>query len=290
MIIFTILFLILLIILILLIDYLVFRQITTPNVLINNKNNISDKKIVLLKTHIWTDDLEKFAIKLKNETLIHGIDFFILMHSNNNKLINKIKNEELKKYILMFNENDIKKMYVKGFYSMWLSNHWILMWFYKKYKHKYKYFWTIEYDVRISGDSSKIWTYSGTEDFIYPIEIFQDPNWGFKNYYIGNKLTDNDKYYGYLQLARYSNKFLEYLNQCYTSGENGQDELITFSLFKRANMLGHLTGTKDPLNKLIKNSWSVSGNDSDKHKKLLEESETEYKSNINHVRIFHPIK
>jgi hypothetical protein len=262
----------------------------------DTKGNI----VVLLKTHVWNDNLEKFVKKIKNEILIRpegesvhqNIDFYILMHSNNYDLINSIKDNELRKYVLMFSEDNIKKTYSKGFYSMWLSNHWILMWFYHKFWNKYKYYWSMEYDVRISGNSLKIWKYSGSEDFIYPIEPFKNPNWAWKNHYVGGKLNDDTKYYGYLQLARYSNKFLDYLDKIYRSGENGQDEMITFSLFKRGQNddKTRLTGSKDLLAKLIKNSWSVDNSESDKNKKSLEESESEFQTDKNYLRIFHPVK
>ena len=254
----------------------------------NNSNDNFNKNVVLFKTHLWNDELEIFAEKIKNETIPYNIDFFILMHSNDFSLINHIKNDQLKKYVMMYSENDIKKIYNNdGFYGMWLSNHWILMWFYQKFQNKYNYYWSIEYDVRISGNGLNIWNYNGNEDFIYPIEPFNDPNWRWKNYYVGGKMTDDDKFYGYLQLARYSNKFLDYLNKHYKNGENGQDELITFSLFKRNK---NLTGTKDLLHKLIDNSWSVINSDSEKNKKLLIESDKIYMNNKNHLRIFHPIK
>lgn len=249
-------------------------------------SNTGHDTAVILKTHIWNDSLEKFATKLKNETLPYNIDFYILMHSNDHSLPNKIQNIDLKKYVYTFTENEIKSMYNVGFYSMWLSNHWILMWFYNQYKSKYNYFWTIEYDVRISGNSSELWKYSGTEDFIYPIEPFKDPNWSWKNHYVGGKLNDNTKYYGYLQLARYSNRFLDYLHSHYENGENGQDEMITFSLFKRSGY----TGSKNLLNNLIRNSWSVDSKESDKHKKLLEDSDSKYIIDSKHLTIFHPIK
>lgn len=243
------------------------------------------RSVLILKTHIWNDSLEKFAIKLNKETK-NLVDFFILMHSNDYNLQNKIKDPLLKQHIMIFSEDDIKNVYDKGFYSMWLSNHWILMWFYKKLKTQYgdfpyDYVWSTEYDVRISGDSSKIWSYPGNEDFLYPIDPFKDPNWSFKNHYVGGKLKDNDKYYGYLQLARYSRRFLEYLNDCYEAGENGQDELITFSLFKR----GKFKGSKKLLNGLIKNSWSVDNTHSKKHTTMYNSSENDHQ-----LRIFHPIK
>lgn len=281
---------------------------------INSENKrvyegLDNKIVVLLKTHVWNDNLEKFAIKIKNEILgseyqsksrvelfkrgdkvPHHIDFYILMHSDNYNLLNSIKNADLRRYILMYSENDIKKIYKDGFYSMWLSNHWILMWFYKQFKNKYEYYWSIEYDVRISGNSLKIWNYAGTEDFVYPIEPFKNPDWTWKHHYIGGKLTDDTKYYGYLQLARYSKKFLEYLDKHYSEGENGQDEMITFSLFKRGQKDIGLTGSKDLLSKLINNSWSVDNSESDKNKKSLEYSDSEYLTNKKHLRIFHPIK
>jgi flagellar basal body-associated protein FliL len=263
---------------------------------------------VLFKTHVWNDNMEEFVKKIKNEimtstsTLNHTnpsrIDFYILMHSDDLTLPKKIKDSDLNKYVLVFKESDIKKIYKQGFFSMWLSNHWILMWFFKQFKDKYQYYWSIEYDVRISGNSSKIWNYSGTEDFIYPFDPFKDPEWTWKNHYVSGSteiipnepLTDDTKWYGYLQLARYSKKFLEYLDKHYNAGENGQDELITFSLFKRGCSEFGLTGSKNLLYDLIKNSWSVFNSDSDKHKKILEESDSKYQTNPNQLLISHPIK
>jgi hypothetical protein len=104
---------IIIIILLIYLCYIIFDTITYESfdtmIPSQHKNNI----VVLIKTHIWTDDLEKFIIKLKNETLISGVDFYVLMHYENNKPINN--NKELSKYILRFNEDDIKKMYRTGY-------------------------------------------------------------------------------------------------------------------------------------------------------------------------------
>lgn len=247
--------------------------------------NLDEKSAVILKTHIWNEDLERFAIKIKNESTQNGLDFYLLMQCESEANFNSIRDDELKKHVLKFTEAEIKQMYSRGFYSMWLSNHWIMMWFYQTHN-KYKYIWSIEYDVRISGDSSKLWRYRGTEDFLYPIVPFQDPNWAYKNHYVGGVLIDKTKYYGYLQLARYSDTFLNYLHEHFSKGENGQDEMMIFSLFKR----GKFSGSHDLLSSAINNTWSVFAHDSEKHKKLLEESDSEYNSNKNHFRIFHPVK
>ena len=252
----------------------------------NLSNSPDNRTVLILKTHVWNDNLEAFSEKLLRETNPFGVDFFIIMHSDNGKLINSVKNPNLKPHILTVSEKEIKAVYPTGFYSMWLSNHWILMWFYRKYFDSYDYFWNIEYDVRIGGASNKIWNYQGDEDFVFTVGPFQDKNWGWKNHYVGSKLDDSNKFYGYLQLARYSNKFLNYLDRTYASGENGQDEMMTFSLFVRSGY----SGTKKPLAKLINNSWSVANSESDKHKKMLEESESEYRRNSKHLRIFHPVK
>ena len=246
--------------------------------------------VVLFKTHVWNDQIESFVKKIKNETIPHHIDFYVLMHSNDYTLLKKINDIDIKKSVLIFSEKDIKKIYSKGFYDMWLSNHWILMWFFKQFKSKYQYYWSIEYDVRISGDSTRIWKYVGTEDFICPYEPFQNPDWTWKHHYVGGKLDDQTKWYGYLQLARYSKKFLEYLDKHYLNGENGQDELITFSLLKRGESEIGLIGSNKLLYEFIHDSWTVDNADSEKHKKMFADSETKPKINTDHLIIFHPVK
>jgi hypothetical protein len=268
------------------------KKAQDPNIffehMINNNNN--NEIVVLFKTHTWNKEIEKFVIKLKNETQPNQIDFVILMHSNDYTLPNKITDSELKKHVLTFDEDAIKKIYPNGFFGMWLSNHWILMWFYQQFKNKYQFYWSIEYDVRISGNSTKIWTHNGSEDFIYPYTPFQNLNWTWKDYCVSNRLTDDNKWYGYLQLARYSKKFLEYLDKNYAAGENGQDELITFSLFKRGETEIGLSGDNSLLYSLIKNSWSVDNADSDKHKKILTDSEEHSETEKDHLIILHPVK
>ncbi|XWV26604.1 hypothetical protein QJ857_gp0462 [Tupanvirus soda lake] len=244
---------------------------------------VMEKTVVLMKTHIWNEDIEKFASKLYCETYTHKVDFFILMHTENGQIYNNIKDDKIKKITMCFTESKIRSIYSKGFYSMWLSNHWILMWFYKKFGHLYKYFWSIEYDVRISGDSSKIWLYKSSYDFLYTMGNYRNNKNKYNNYYVGVKLKELDKYFGYLQLARYSNTALAYLDKCYSEGENGQDELITFSLLNKSG----LTGSKKFLYSLIKGTWTWQNNFSEKNRKLFDYYES---LNTEHLHIFHPIK
>lgn len=251
-----------------------------------SSNKSSNKRVILFKTHIWSDSIEKFVNKIKSEIVNTNIDLYILMHTDDGSLINKVP-AKLKSHVLLYSKNDIMKIYDKGFHNMWLSNHWILMWFYKITGAKYDYYWSIEYDVRITGDGNKLWSYDGTEDFIYPIVPFHDPTWAWKDYYTGSIFNDETKWYGYLQLARYSKSFLKWLDHFYSMGENGQDELITFSLFKLGQQDNNLklTGDHHLLNNLIQKSWSVDSNDSDKHKIIQQTHEKD-----NQLVIIHPIK
>lgn len=241
------------------------------------------KTVVLFKTHRWSEDIEKFTLKLYDET--NGkVDFFILMHSDNGQLQNQIQNENLKNITLSFTEDDIKSIYQTGFYSMWISNHWILMWFYKKNGRYYDYFWSMEYDVRISGDSSRIWLHQSPCDFLYTLGNYRNANNRFMSYYIGGKLNNLEKIFGFLQVARYSNRALKYLDECYTDGENGQDELITFSLLNRAKFIG----SRLFLQKLIRGKWTWEDKYADYNRRLYEEAER--KNHDNHLYIYHPIK
>jgi hypothetical protein len=65
-------------------------------------------------------------------------------------------------------------------------------------------------------------------------------------------LTPAEKRVGFLQLARYSRRALEYLDACFRQGENGQDEMITFSLLNRAKM----KISQDLLAPLIRGVWT----------------------------------
>lgn len=244
-----------------------------------------DKIVVLMKTHKWNPDIEKFAIKIRNESLPYGIHFFILLHTENDNLLEQIKDERIKDLVICITEKEIKKIYPAGFFGMWLSNHWLLMWFFRNFGAKYKYFWSVEYDVRIIGRSTDIWKCSETTDFIYPLGNYPSTTHFYGKTYVGGKLKDTDKYFGYLQLARYSYGALDYLNQCFESGENGQDELITFSLLRR----GGFTMSKTFLQKLIRGTWTWHSKYIPKNKIIFEKSE-QLEKYYSLLFIFHPIK
>lgn len=252
--------------------------------------NHQDKIVVLLKTHIWTSDLENFAIKILNDikltnetngTDTSNIDFYILMHDETDETFNKISSDKIKNIVLKLKEQDIKNIYPNGFISMWLSNHWIMMWFFKKFGNKYKYIWSMEYDVRISGSAIKLWNCTSLDDFLYPMGNYRNINHCHNHNYVGGKLNESEKYHGYLQLARYSNTFLKYLDKCFDEGENGQDELIIFSLINRSG----LTSSKKILQKCICGVWTWQNKYSYYNKKMYEQYE---KTNVLHI--YHPIK
>lgn len=242
-----------------------------------------DKKVVLMKTHIWNDDIEKFASKIFHETTTHGIDFFVLMHAENDYHYNKIKSDHIRNVVHKFKEADIRKIYPNGFFSMWLSNHWILMWFYQKFKDRYQYFWSVEYDVRISGNSYQIWSYTGNEDFLHVMGNHRNSKNIYNNYYVGGKLAELEKYHGFLQIARYSNNALAYLDKCFNEGENGQDELIIFSLLNR----GGFIMSKKFLQSLVRGMWTWEERYNEYNRKLYNQFESK---KHNHLFIFHPVK
>lgn len=237
---------------------------------------------VIVKTHLWNADIEQFAFKIWNETIRNNVHFYILMHSNDNQLIKTVQNKQLITHIIQFNESQIKAIYDTGFYDMWLSNHWILMWFYRHHSH-YQYIWSVEYDVRITGDASRLWTDNSTTDFLYVRGNYHLPNAPYSHYYTGNKLTESDKYYGFLQLARYSKRCLDCLNSSYVAGENGQDELITYSLIR-----WHQLSVNDQLlKKYIGGHWTGNNAFSLENKQIWRWFCKRYPSRL---LIFHPIK
>jgi hypothetical protein len=236
---------------------------------------------IIFKTHLWNDDISKFATKIYYQTKSTAINFFIILHDDddNNSIYNTIESE-LSSITIKVTTNEIRNMYSTGFLSMHLSNHWILMWF--NQKHDYDYVWSIEYDVRISGDTNLIWNTNQTEDFIYVSGNINVPNNPHNDTYIGKKLSLLNIYTGYLQLSRYSKNFLNYLDECFRNGENGQDELIIFSLAR----LGKFT-MSNFLYQYVPNMWAWTWliKYSDQNRYLFELSEKE-----NLLKIVHPVK
>ena len=242
-------------------------------------------RVVLLKTHVWNDKIEVFAKKIMKESLGKNMDFFVLMHNDSN-IFGLVKDSLLKNNILKFTENEIKNIYPTGFYDMWLSNHWILMWFFKNNK-KYDYYWCFEYDVRIVGDSSIIWCYSNNDDFLYTRGNYHLETNKYFNHYCGKLIKNENKLQGSLQIARYSKKFLEYLDKCFETGENGQDELIIYSLLNH----GNFTKSSEFLSSLVKGTWTWDTACATKNRMLYERLEKMISDMPkNTVYVMHPVK
>lgn len=237
---------------------------------------------ILFKTHIWNDSVEKFVSKIISDLdkKNSNAKLFILMHSDNFQLINEVKSTTIKNYCIQFTKSDIESIYQKGFINMWLSNHWIMMWFWK-YNNNFDYVWSIEYDVRITGDTSNIWLMNNSYDFIFVQNSFRT-NSKYNNLYTGNKLSADNYRSGFLQLARYSKKTLDYLDNCYREGENGQDEMITFSLI---NLNKSLTINKSSLVNIIAGQWTWEDKWSSHNNYIYNKLES---SNCN--KILHPVK
>jgi hypothetical protein len=235
-----------------------------------------------MKTHVWCQELDEYAVKVKAECGT-TCDFFILFHQEEGRDKNGIISPELQENVLTFSENEIKAIYQEGYYGIWLSNHWILMWFYQKYP-DYKYYWSVEYDVRISGRTDRIWNMESDVDFLYVIggHPDSDPKRLYRECYTGDLMGKIPKIFGMLQLARYSSAAIQYLDDKYKSNENGQDELVTHTLMKHSG----LTTSRYLLQPLIGGIWTWDARYSNHNRRLYYMCDRVTDRNW----IFHPIK
>lgn len=209
---------------------------------------MQQKQAILFKTHIWNDSLNKYLLELKSQ--IKSADLYIIFHDEKEEYSNDI-HTDLREITICVTSSDIKSIYPSGFFDMMISNHWILMYFYQKYGTVYDYIWSMEYDIRISGDSNLIWNNKYEEDFLYTHGFYHNP----KNIHYTKYTGSSTKLYqGYLQLARYSKKLLKLMDETFQTGENGQDELITYTII--FNNLDKITKSNHLLVPLIKGQWS----------------------------------
>lgn len=200
------------------------------------------KTVICYKTHILNKVIIDFIKKIykecdeSNKQMLNNfkgefdIDFFLLIPDYLEKEIP----DKLKPITIIYKEDEIKNMYT-NFYSMWLSNHFIELYFYKNFGEKYDYFWFIDYDVRILGDTSYFWRNELNHDLLIPKNItLVDTSWKFQNY-IHESFQNNEKYFCFKQFYRISKIFLKKLDELFKEGINGHCELIIGSVCKKYN-------------------------------------------------------
>lgn len=201
------------------------------------------KTVICYKTHILNKVIIDFIKKLykdcdnSNKEMLdnfkgeYDIDFFLLIPD----YLEKELPENFKSFTKIYKEEEIQNLYEKGFYSMWLSNHFIELWFYKNFGEKYNYFWFIDYDVRILGDGCYFWRNELTQDLIIPKNItLIDANWKFYNF-LHESFLENERYICLKQIYRISKTFLNKLDILFNEGINGHCELIIGCVCKKYN-------------------------------------------------------
>lgn len=231
--------------------------------------------VVLFKTHKWDADIEKRFRKIESEA---GADkVWVVYHGKS--VPAKVRN--------LHACPSLEKVYKKGFFGAWLSNHWLLMSWWKSRGRAMKdvdWVWSIEYDVGIVGDSGHLWraVHESTDaDLLGSFGPFQDESWPYKDNYVG-VMADSDKWFGYVQLSRYSRRFLDYMDAAFERGENGQDEMMIYSLAKR----GGFTIETEPLH-CLQGFWSALGNDAHD---AIHAHDSQQSEPTGLVQLFHPVK
>jgi hypothetical protein len=239
--------------------------------------NTTIKQCLIFKTHIWNADIESYVSKLLVETEQIKFDFWILLHDENGHLLHRIP-ECMRFNTISFTEQMIREIYDdKTFFGIHTSNHWIMMYFWKKIKSDYDYLWSMEYDVRISGSVSTILNFESTKDFVYTMGFRQNPSNRYYKFYTG---TNQNRFQGYVQLIRLSSKALKIFDSEFTNGINGQDELILYTLAHEHNL--SLDGSH--LKSFIKGQWTW------QDKSALNKAIYENCVKLDESAIFHPVK
>jgi hypothetical protein len=119
--------------------------------------------------------------------------------------------------------------------NLWASNHWILMWFWKAVGRSLglQHVWSVEYDVRSTGQLSELWASNSDTDYISSTPIVRAAN---DAYWSSSVPWASNKFIAQKQIFRVSARFLEYLNDAFLKCQNGQDE-ITLATHARRGLM-----------------------------------------------------
>jgi len=250
------------------------------------------KTAICFKTHIWNKGIHNFIKKIykdcddSNKKALNNfkgefdLDFYVLIPDYLEKNIN----QDIIKFTKIYKEEDIKNLYKNGFYSMWISNHFIELWFNKTFGEKYEYIWFIDYDVKILGDTNYFWRSELTEDLLIPRNMtLLKENWKFYDY-VHESLLKEERYMCPKQFYRISKKLLIKLDELFESGINGHNEIIIGSICKKFNF----TYNSNFLNQTIQGIWT----ENPEYSKYNYENYNKLINNVNSWKpyIFHPIK
>jgi hypothetical protein len=231
-----------------------------------NQPTKTPTSIVLLVSHVWSTEIYKWYTTIKT-SLSAGCEIIVLA-------CDKVFDVPQDVQILRPSIKEIEALYdYKMHKSLWASNHWILMWFWRYLGRSLNldYVWSIEYDVRSQGDLKELWTIDFC-DFLSTSPIKEDDS----GYWASSIKWTLKKYICHKQIFRMSPKFLDYLDEQFKEGRNGQDEM---SLATHA-ILGNFSTSS--LKKYLHSSWSTCSQ--------MSEAQLKAESNTEKLILFHPIK
>lgn len=238
------------------------------------------KRAILFKTHKFSKAIRDRYEKVVSES--KGLaDVFLVVHGDV-----RIDDGEERR-LFRVSDGELARVYDRGFVDPWLSNHWLLMAWWKRVGRAggYQFVWSVEYDVGIVGNSAELWGEPSGADLIASYGPFQDSAWPYKDRYFCDTAAsaclarrDEDKWYGYVQISRYSARFLDYMDHVFESGENGQDEMMIFSLAKKGQFSIDTEAVA-----CRQGFWSAQGADAALAKKA-------YTAPARSLTLFHPIK
>ena len=178
----------------------------------------------------------------------------------------------------------------RGFYGMWKSSHFTLLWFWMIIgaRRRYAHVWFIEADVRSAGNVARLWSaVSDDVDYVtsWPITILP-PGHGASRKFVGpvRLLPRTRRFFALKQVIRMSARLLARLNTDFARGSNGQDESVLATLARSYKMrTAHLADFTD-------NTWTWD-------KKRTKQASAAWRRWVagdprgrGRLRLFHPVK
>lgn len=198
---------------------------------------LDDLTLLMFVTHVWTSNIKKYFLKLKENCDAYFIDIVIMVcieKPSSEDLVGKIQGD-LNFDIQIFNPTlkEIQSLYAKNTFNqkgLWASNHWLLMWLWKFYAKDlgYEKVWSFEYDIRFNGSLKPIFSIDSSFDYVQSKTMTSRA--GQTMSFWGPIVTKwNPNWTGMKQFFRLSRTFLNYLHEQFLLGYNSQDEMTLAS-------------------------------------------------------------
>jgi hypothetical protein len=200
-----------------------------------------ERQAVVVVAHVWSDGVASGVAPFLESAARCGVDAHVLLVGVGGS---RVPLGRLGPHVRVHRAapRDVWSLYNSGWLNGWESNHWCLMWWWRRAgRGLYDRVWSVEYDVRAAGCVDALWRVAPGADYVSstPCTLLEG--------------AAPHEYAALKQVFALSAAFADALDAAIARGDNGRDETVIATCARR---LGVVCASLSDA-RLLAASWTV---------------------------------